>query len=122
MFLALPMGLGVHDDLVFGIHGGQPGVALDDATAGLHLGGVVVSDVALHDTTANPLTHFMFIQELFDLAAGALRLLALLLFALAHVFIQVLLIRPSASQTISTCKKSWAISSAELEIKSAMVV
>ena len=47
MLLGLAEGLGVYDDLMFGVDAGNPIVSLNHAFAGLDLGAFIVSDVAL---------------------------------------------------------------------------
>ena len=69
--LSFPMGLDVHDDLMFLIDHGHPVVALDHPMAGRHLGALGIGDVALTLLTTG--THvfrvgFEKTLDLFDLA------------------------------------------------------
>ena len=51
MFLGCTEGLGMDDDLVLVIDHGHTVIALDHAVGGLHLGALVVGDVALYGLT-----------------------------------------------------------------------
>ncbi len=48
VLLRLAKSLCRNDDLMLRVHHGNPVVALDDALAGLHLGALIIGDVALH--------------------------------------------------------------------------
>lgn len=87
VLLTAAEGFGGDHHLVLAIDGGDAVVALNHAVTGLHLGAVVVGDVALDHVAAAAGLLFVVRQEFLDLVAGGQQRLDLLLLALPDRFV-----------------------------------
>lgn len=92
VLLALAVRLGADNDLVFGIHSGNAGIALNDPVTGLHLGAVIVGDIALDSAAADALALVVVIKKSLDLFGSLGQFAALLFLPFDDGFIQAVLV------------------------------